>query len=67
MLREPNGRKPAFDMFAKACTANVAPACHEVALAWDTGREPIKALPFYQKACTGGVTAACDKAKRLAP
>ena len=62
-----NGRKPAFDLFSKGCAGNIAAACHEVAQAWDTGREPMKALPFYQKACTGGVTAACDRAKKLPP
>ena len=60
-------RKPAFDLFAKGCTGNVPSACHEVAQAWDTGHEPMKALPFYQRACTGGVTAACERAKKIAP
>ena len=56
-----------FDLFAKACNGNVAAACHEVAQAWETGREPMKALPFYQKACAGGVAPACERAKRLEP
>jgi TPR repeat protein len=65
--RDPAGRKAAFDLFGKGCAGNVAAACHEVALAWDAGREPMKALPFYQKACAGGVAAACQRAKRLQP
>ena len=65
--KDPNGRKPAFDLFSKGCTGNIPAACHEVAQAWDTGREPMKALPFYQKACTGGVAAACERAKKLQP
>jgi hypothetical protein len=65
--KDPNGRKPAFDLFSKACTGNIPAACQEVAQAWDVGHEPMKALPFYQKACAGGVTAACDRAKKLQP
>ena len=67
VVKDPNGRKPAFDLFARGCNGNVPAACHEVAQAWDTGHEPMKALPFYQKACTGGVAAACDRAKKIQP
>jgi hypothetical protein len=38
-----------------------------VAQAWDAGREPMKALPYYQKACGGGIAAACERAKKLQP
>jgi len=43
----------------------VAAACYEVGAAWEAGREPLKAVPFYQKACTGGHAPSCDRVKKL--
>ena len=61
----PAERKAAFELNNKACSGNVAPACNDVAAAWEAGREPLKALPFYEKACAGGYTQACERAKKL--
>jgi TPR repeat protein len=36
-----------------------------VAVAWEAGRDPLKALPFYEKACAGGIAPACERAKKL--
>jgi TPR repeat protein len=63
----PADRKAAFELNSKACAGNVAAACHEVAAAWEGGREPLKALPFYEKACAAGYTQACERAKKLNP
>jgi TPR repeat protein len=54
-----------FTLFSRACQGDVAPACHEVGLAWETARDPMKALPYYQKACNGGHKPACTRVRRL--
>jgi TPR repeat protein len=61
----PADRKAVFELNAKACAGGTAAACHDVAVAWEAGRDPSKALPFYEKACAGGVAAACDRARKL--
>jgi TPR repeat protein len=61
----PADRKTAFELDSKACAGNVAAACHDVAAAWEAGREPLKALSFYEKACAGGHAPSCDRAKKL--
>jgi hypothetical protein len=54
-----------FTLFSRACQGDVAAACHEVGLAWEAARDPMKALPFYQKACAGGHKPACTRVRRL--
>jgi TPR repeat protein len=61
----PAERKTAFELNSKACTGNVAAACYEVAVAWEAGRELMKAVPFYEKACAGGHAPACARMKKL--
>jgi hypothetical protein len=61
----PADRKAVFELNSKACAGNVAAACHDVAAAWEGGRQPLKALPFYEKACAGGHAPSCDRAKKL--
>jgi TPR repeat protein len=58
-------RKTAFELNNKACAGNVAAACHEVAVAWEAGRELNRAIPFYQKACAAGYQPACQRTKKL--
>jgi TPR repeat protein len=60
-------RTRVFELKTKACDGNVAVACHEVGQAWELGREPLKALPYYQKACTAGHAPACERVKKLNP
>jgi TPR repeat protein len=63
--KTPAERRNAFELDSKACAGNVAAACHEVAVAWESGRELMKAVPFYRKACTGGHAASCERVKKL--
>ena len=63
----PRPTRETFILFSKACDGDVALACHEVGLAWESARDPMKALPFYEKACEGEVNAACTKVRRLEP
>jgi TPR repeat protein len=61
----PAERKAAFELYSRACAGNVAAACHEVAVAWEAGRELTKAVPFYEKACAGGHAPSCERMKKL--
>jgi hypothetical protein len=36
-----------------------------VAVAWEAGRELMKAVPFYQKACAAGYAPSCERTKKL--